>query len=784
MKKKLITFLIFIISFARSYAQNPGLIQGQVIDATTKGPLAGTNIFIVGTAKGTTSDLNGKYALAHLDTGKYTVQFNYVGYESRRLENIAINQNHHTVNLDVELMESPIPLSEITVTPSRFAIMGSETVTRQTLTRQDIQTIPQIGEDIYRAITRLPGISGNDYSAKFTVRGGENEEILVLMDGLELYEPFHLKDINGGVLSIIDVAAIDGVELLTGGFPAEYGDRTSGVFNIASARAPQGKKRMALGASFMNARFMMEGSTERASWLFSARRGYLDLIFKLMQEEHMPSPIYYDALGRYEYQLNDRQTISVNLLTSYDRMNFIEDDEDESHNSYGNSYGWITLKSILTPKIVMQNLISRGRVTRDREGIAYLGGTKESEQDFTVADERKFNVFGFKQDWNFQVSDDYYMKWGFDLKKLSADYDYFSGKKRFYWDAQQNRRVAKIDTNLINFNAGGEKAGAYLTNRFKLLPPLTLELGLRYDYASYTDDKLFSPRVNVAYALGKKTSLRAGWGYFYQSEGMNELNIQDGDTQFDPAELAKHNVIGVEHYFENGLQLRFEGYYKKYSDLRPEYRNWLNQIELFQELQNDRIKVKLDDAMVKGVEFYLKRDTGGKLSWWASYALSYATDNLYSISEAGNEIRMTGKFPGKYDQRHTVYLDMNYRPNAKWHLNLAWQYHTGWPFTEKKMGIGTAANGTTYAYEYVDKIYGTNYPSFHRLDLRLNRIFRTSRGTISTFLELINLYNHKNVRTYETWIAGDGRGNYYQQQETQYWFKLLPSLGISWSWER
>jgi len=139
--------------------------------------------------------------------------------------------------------------------------------------------------------------------------------------------------------------------------------------------------------------------------------------------------------------------------------------------------------------------------------------------------------------------------------------------------------------------------------------------------------------------------------------------------------------------------------------------------------------------------------------------------------------------PGKYDQRHTIYLDLNFRPNEKWHLNLAWQYHTGWPYTAKKMAVETTEDGTKYAYEYVDELYGAKFPAFHRMDIRLNRIFRTSKGRIATYLEFINAYNHKNVRTYDTWITSDGQGNFHHVREAEYWFNLLPSLGVSWSWE-
>jgi len=116
-------------------------------------------------------------------------------------------------------------------------------------------------------------------------------------------------------------------------------------------------------------------------------------------------------------------------------------------------------------------------------------------------------------------------------------------------------------------------------------------------------------------------------------------------------------------------------------------------------------------------------------------------------------------------------------------LNLAWQYRSGWPYTEKFLRAGTWPDGSAYLYEETGKPYGQRYPAFHRLDLRLNRHFDTSRGRSSAFLEVINLYNRGNVRTYEYDQVRLPTGEYVYQKIPEYWFRLLPSIGASWSWD-
>ena len=163
--------------------------------------------------------------------------------------------------------------------------------------------------------------------------------------------------------------------------------------------------------------------------------------------------------------------------------------------------------------------------------------------------------------------------------------------------------VLVFDTTKIDLEPSGNKLGLYLSTRMRLFQPLTTEIGLRYDRASWTDDKKISPRLNLVYALTSQTSLRVGWGKFYQSQGIHELQVQDGDQEFYPATLAKHRVIGFEQRFNSGVNLRVEAYEKEISSRRPRYQNLSNQLEAFPEVEEDRIRLQPESGKSKGIEF-------------------------------------------------------------------------------------------------------------------------------------------------------------------------------------
>jgi hypothetical protein len=500
-----------------------------------------------------------------------------------------------------------------------------------------------------------------------------------------------------------------------------------------------------------------------------------------MGEQDPPRPIYYDVLSKIEYQFNAKYILSANVLHASDKLDYIEDDDDESQTGYGNTSGWLTLKYAPSSRLYVQTVASLSKLTQDRDGIGYEGDSRVLQ--FEVTDNKEVDIYGLKQDWNLEISENMFLKWGFDFRNFRARYDYQNILNENIW-SNEEPHTASSDTNRTDLNPDGDKFGAYLSNRIQVFSPLTAEFGLRYDRSSFSGEDLFSPRLNMLLALGKQTFLRGGWGYFHQSNGVHEIRVQDGEDDFYPTELAKHWVAGLEHTFRNGFNLRLEGYYKKLSDLRPDYRNWNNTIEVFPEVQYDRFKLNRAGATSKGIEAYLKYDRGGKVTWWASYALAQVNEEISSLIYEGVEYPGGKEFPGRYDQRHTFYLDMNYRPNRKWHLNTSWHFHTGWPYTERLERSRQLPDGSTQYYWILGEFNGSRYPAYHRLDVTVNRHFHTSRGRVSAFLTLINVYNHSNVRNIvPNWYWDDTRGRPFLVEENENWFKLLPSIGLSWSWD-
>lgn len=775
----------------RDTARPLATIVGQVLDSLSRKPISLADVTVRGTALRGTSDLSGRFAIRLVPPGIQVLEVRRIGYEPLVVDSLRI-EGDTTLPLVLIMSPSAFRLAEIVVTPGAFSFMEAGPTTRQTISREDIESAP-FGEDLFRAVNRLPGLSSGDYAAHFSVRGGRHDETLILLDGLELYEPYHMKDFNEGALSIVDVGTIEGVELLTGGFPARYGDKRSGVFNISS-RTPAGDgTRASLGVSFTHARAAAEGTfgRERGSWLVSARRGYVDLVLGLINKNELPSPRYEDVFAAFRYAVHPRHALALNLLHAGDRYSFNANSttgfrdsirtREVADNRYGNSYAWLTLRSLVGQRVEVTTMASAGLVTAGRDGTERFRDRPGAH--YTVTSNRDFSVLGFKQDWTYEPSTGMVLEFGYDLRRLQADYGLTSSVGQNPDDTTPDTLGYYPQVTRTAIKRPGTTIGGYLSNRLQVAAPLVLELGLRYDHASYTKDRDVSPRANALIRLSDRSSLRAGWGHYRQRQGIADLAALDGLNRYFPSELSRQATAGLEHLFPGGGTLRLEGYYKTGSRLRPVYRNWKGGIDVFPESNEDRILVFPERTTSKGIELFHDRHLGTRWSMQAGYALAFVDERASRIVNVNDPtpIVFDRTHPGPQDQRHAVNLDLTYRPGSTWSINAAYAFHTGWPATTESVVTVTGPGGQPESTVKPDKLYGSRLPAYQRLDLRVTRRKPTRGGEFRVFVEVINLTNHRNVLGYDYFRSNAPGGGVRLQRNLESWFTILPSLGVSWS---
>ncbi len=748
-------------------------IHGTVRERAAGTPLPGVRVLIAGTDTETMSGNDGGFLLDQLAAGSYALEAHLPGFVVEHFERITVAPGE-VVELGITLQAAPMALDEIVVTPSFISLLREEPVTGLTLDRDDIFALPHLGDDIYRAFTLLPGVSGEETSARFNVRGGRADEVLMLLDRVELYEPFHLKD-YGSALSIITPQALSEVNLMTGGFPAEYGDRMSGVLDMTTVEAD--RRQFLLGLSLLSAEVGSTGTyaDKRGHWLASVRRGQLDLALQFLGQKQQPK--YWDAFAKTEVQFQPEHRLGLHALTSDDSLDFFNIDPDaveEYLTSYGNSYVWITHQGILGSRLFADTTASVGRVDRDRRAneIELELDLDDPNAGFNLIDRRRLEAVGIKQDWNFNAGDRHYLKWGFDVRRLTTEYDYFN-RRNLDDPLAEIRFEPRTGTTSFVRDLRSHQYSGYLSERFRPIESLTAELGLRYDHHTLTADAELSPRFNLVYAPWKKSALRLAWGYFYQTQRPYELQVEDGVNTLASAERTEQRVIGFEHRFDNasGLLLRAEAYQRRIKRPRPRYENIFQPVEIFPEIEPDRVLFAPESSESYGFEVFVRGRAGERVEWWASYGYARVLDRIDGA-----------QVPRRIDQPHAISFDVNYKAGEHWNLNLAWQYHTGWPTTPVSAVFEEDDEGELEGVPVFGPLNSARLPDYHRLDLRASREWQTRRGSLGFFVEIQNVYDRENVAGFDPdfeIVEGDD-GEPKVELEREIWGNFLPSFGITW----
>ena len=731
-------------------------VSGTVRDERDGKPLRGATVVI--SARKVSSGDDGTFGVDTLEPGTHQVRVMKSGYVVYAQ---SLQVGLEPVVMDVELVAAPVTLEEIVVTPSQLSLFSSDPEQRQFLSREDVARIPHMADDLFRAIGRLPGTASGDISAKFNVRGGEDDEILVLLDGLELDEPFHLKDFQS-LFGVVDSEVIGGVDFMRGGFPAQYGDRMSAVLELSSASATE-PRRTAVGVSLLNTLFLSQGTFTNGEWLVAGRRGYLDLVLNLVYQDINVFPRYHDIFGKVQWNLGQKHVLSVDALSARD--DFVFDEENELMSAaYGGDSLWLNLRSSWSPRWYSQSVVYASQGDRSRKGTVNTFRNLAS-----VRDDRTFDTAGLKQDWSVNLSPNHLVRFGFDLKNVGASYDY-SGQASVVDPFLRDLSPEPVRNTVFQLSPSGTETSLYVSERMKLGAHWAAELGLRWDRQSYVGegDDQFSPRLNVVWNAGGKTSARAAWGDFYQSQAISELHVPDGETEFAPAEKSRQLLVGLRQELR-AVAVTVDLYEKRFSDLRPRYENLFDPLELFPEVEFDRVRTAPESARARGAEVLVEHRNDERLQWWISYAKSRATDRI-----DGDEV-LRG-----WDQEDAVNFSVNLR-RTPWNFNIGGAYHTGWPTTPIHGVIETREDGTQFVRPRLGERNSERLPLYHRIDVRATREVQVSRGSLRFFVEVFNILNRKNAccaGEFNITFIGDGTVDV--EREPDDIVGWLPSFGLMW----
>ncbi|MFW6134411.1 MAG: TonB-dependent receptor plug domain-containing protein [Elusimicrobiota bacterium] len=592
-----------------------------------------------------------------------------------------------------------IDLGEVIVTPS-YTILD-RTVQEKFLTSSEADEFPLIDNDILRAVQVFPGVTGNDFSARFNVRGGEKDETLVLLDGMELYSPYHLQDF-GGAISLIDISAVSKAELIPGAYPVIYGDKLSGVVDLKST-VPKKELEVAGGIDLLNTHLTIK----KKPFFISARRGYIDLLMGMMDSEESFMPRYWDIFGKYTFSFSEKNKIRTNILIGRDTNSIDEEGEDNDINSkYDNSMGWLQW-NFLNYKLY---LFRGSSLQRKDDGIE-------------GKDNRDISYSGIKAEACYQVGPDE-IKTGLQWQRGKGEYDYIENI------VEESDTPIAVDTNIKTNELKG-----YVSNKIKLSSLVAANLGIRLIHQQETNKNHLGSNISAVFMpIKDRFTLRGGWGIYYQPVNALNLPVEENVSEIVEPEKAVHYIFGTEYIIPKpNIKIRLDAYYKDMKDLAGQIKDYGSKAQLLE---------PVDSGYSKGVEVSLDHNIK---------KVFYNINYTYSVAKE----RYKGKeYYRDFDQRHTIGLNCNYRFSKKTSLFASWRFHTGNPYTKRESEDGEL--------RYLER-NSARLPSYHSLDVRLSRKISWQKWSLTYYIQILNLYNHQNVHEY-IWIKKQEDG-YVREEE-------------------
>jgi outer membrane receptor protein involved in Fe transport len=663
---------------------------------------------------------------------------------------------------------NPVKLAEpliekITVYASRYEISRDIATSKTVIDQKSIQKMPDIGEDPLRITQRLPGTAASGVSARTHFRGGEQDEVGIMLNGLWLFDPFHVRNYQN-IFSTVDSRAIEGVEVYTGGFPVRYGDRMSGLV-VMETLQPDEPRRSEIGFSTFDTSLLTAGSSDRLSWLFSARRGNLDLFV----DKRYGKPVYYDVFGEVAFDFAEDSRLSINTLYADDQIELVlepdAEDRQQSDSKTRNAQVWIQLDNRWSDYLSSKTVLS---------AVSYRDYRNVSLNDpqsivASVLDNRAVEQRGLRQEWTWTPSEKHRVQWGFQALYNDATFDY-AGDAEYFELAASFQGMPDTLSRRFSVSRNGGSYGAFISDRWKLTPRTVAEWGLRWDDQTYTglsSDSQLSPRINLLFQARPRTELRFSWGRYYQSQQIQDLQIEDGIANFWPAQHADHLILGLRQLLGGDYALRVEFFQKNISGVRPRFENLFNPLNLVPELQPDRVRLDPTSATAAGFELSIDH-SAGMWDWWASYTLSKTTDRIDGRNVSRN-----------WDQRHAFQGGIGWSSEA-WSFNAAVSAHSGWPRSDLVLLPG----GTDEAGEILNIAVPSRnrlrYDTFVSVDVRLSRRFRLSRGSLLAFVEVSNTLDRRNPCCLDWDLTEDSAGNAILENDVRNWLPLIPAAGILW----
>ena len=721
-----VVFLILLcaafICAGESFAQL-ATVRGFIRDVDDGQPIQGVNVVLdnqEGGFYGTVTDNDGIYTLSRVPPGRYIFQVSYIGYET--VLDTLLLRSGIILTQNVNLAAGDTELGEVYVEAERPGGAARVTAGLQSVRPQDIELVPapDVSGDLATYLTTLPGIvSIGDRGGQFFVRGGEPSHNMVLIDGMYVHQPFHIL----GFYSAFPADIINRADVYAGGFGSQFNGRISSVIDVYTRNG--NKKRFAGNASlapFVSAA-MIEGPIfrDKLSVLGSVRRSVIKQGAERYLKEDLPYD-FGDAFFKAHSYISENHQLSFSILTTHDEgilgeptVDRVLDEIRWSNQAFGARYLFLSGSKPFLGEILFSVSRMHSEVGPDNDPVRFS----------------KFNSFNY-----------------------AVNFTNFMGRTE--WKYGVFARAPSLEARLgglyqdLELGVGRRhKIGLYLEPDFHINSRLRARVGLIT--MMFTGDRInrfVEPRARIVWEEGPH-EISAALGKYHQeviglSDRRDATNIFTAWVSAPSSELtdAFHSVVGYRFHPNNTIELSSEAFYKTFDNI------FIAEWTAF-----PRFTSRMQPASGQAFGWDLRAEV--RLPRFYGY-LNYGLSSVqYEAKQASIELwygTETLKFRPPHDRRHQLNLLLSTQA-AGFDVSARWNFGSGLPYNQIIGFDGfLLLNGVRDIFEARDdrrviyeRPYGGELPTYHRLDISVERSFTWDSSALTIQAGVINVYDRRNL---------------------------------------
>ncbi len=759
LKKKAYLSFLFFFYIISGLAQKNASITGSVIDKNSQSPLANITIQLIPGSQTVLSDTSGNFRFTEIAPGTYNLLFSGVGFQTKTLSNIVVTTGNIST-LNVELETDVKELGNVTVTGRRNSARTTtleSPLSIQRLTTEEIKANPGGNFDISRVIQSLPGVGGGVGGGSFRndiiIRGGSPTENVFYLDGIEVpvINHFTTQGSSGGPQGILNVSFIEEVKLSTSAFDARYDNTLSSVFQFRQKAGNNQRFQGNVRLSGTEVAATFDGPlSQKSTFLFSARRSYLEFLFKALDLPIRPN--YWDFQFKTTTRIDNKTTLSFLGIGAIDEFSFAAPKEATPEKLYAISSSPNINQWTYTIGATLRRLLKNGywnlslsRNTLDNTVDKFMDNQVPREEERTLLirsneTENKLRFDVTKNTNNWKVS------YGLVTQYVQFDNGFQQVFRPELKDDQGNIIQNKIEfkttteSNFLRYGAFVQLGRRLFNDR------LALSGGIRTDANSLSNGeqnplKQLSPRISASYALSEKLNFSTSYGIYYRLPSYTQIAFTNAaGMSINPGTYIKstHLAGGFEYLPNSSFRLTLEGFYKRYNDYPVSITDGIslaNKGTEFGAIGNEPV-VQNGEGRAYGFELFLQQ----KLTKQFFGVFSYT---LYWSEFTG----LNGRFaPAAWDNRHLISYTMGYKLPKNWELGLKFRYQGSAPYTpfdlEKSQANYLTLGTGVLDYRFVNS---QRLPAFHSGDIRIDKKWNFKKFSLDLFLDIQNFYGSKSA---------------------------------------